>query len=199
MAEQSNEQINALVAEKVMGQPQRVIPEGEDDGFGDCLKMGGPTWVAVVQSAIDAGVELRQSHTYKGTTYEAIHDGWLLRYTDSDNYKASETVKLEGKPINWWSTFDGSLYVFPAEPAPYATDPTTDYLVLCHVRETWSNKSQFAHRNQLQSMWYDRGLEREKAAGKMLVFGPNQYEPGDYARAALAALEQQGEPEGEQP
>ena len=61
------------------------------------------------------------------------------------------------------------------------TDPTADYSVLVKVRETWSKIKQAAFLVVLEDIMCQRTLG---AALRLLA-----YEPGDYARAALAVVE----------
>lgn len=61
----------------------------------------------------------------------------------------------------------------------YATNPTDDYEVLVFVRDTWSRDRQEKMWDALESKWVAAAYDEWPALG---------YQPGDYARAALAAL-----------
>lgn len=64
------------------------------------------------------------------------------------------------------------------------TDPSADYEVLKHVRETWPRSEWLEFSEALGDMWCKRAtVEVETSFG---VGG--RYEPGDYSRAALKAL-----------
>jgi len=76
------------------------------------------------------------------------------------------------------------------------TDPAADYQVLEHVREKWSQTKVCALRDELALMWSRRATERDKQATSVREFavhGCTQYQPGDYSRAALAAIEKERE------
>lgn len=66
---------------------------------------------------------------------------------------------------------------FDCTPVPkFTTDPTADYAALARVRETWDYAARERMDTELARVWDARGLEHLA------------YEPGDYSRAALAAL-----------
>lgn len=69
----------------------------------------------------------------------------------------------------------------------YTTDPAADYQVLEHVREKWEPLQHCTMRDELQMAWGERARDAEVAQ----VWGPTQYRPGDYSRAALAALDKE--------
>jgi len=60
----------------------------------------------------------------------------------------------------------------------YTTNASDDYKVLCKVRETWNNEQQADFGSALETIWQERNA---------CHFGLD-YQPGDYSRAALAAL-----------
>lgn len=63
----------------------------------------------------------------------------------------------------------------------YSTDPVADYEVLRHVREKWTDAKSTAFVKACYDLWNrERGTIGEAAWV--------DYEPGDYSRAALAAL-----------
>lgn len=64
-------------------------------------------------------------------------------------------------------------------------DPTLDYRVLKHVRDTWGCDEVCRFRDELQKLW-ERRAEQRCVNGRY-VCGPNQYEPGDYSHAAYLA------------
>jgi hypothetical protein len=68
----------------------------------------------------------------------------------------------------------------------YSTDPTADYSVLVRVRETWGWKMRDAFYAALCAAWTER-----RTSNVHLGWGDHSslwYSPGDYSRAALAAL-----------
>lgn len=75
----------------------------------------------------------------------------------------------------------------------YLTDPAADYSVLVRVRETWSDDpEQKRFRVAFAKITEDR---RAAKAGQWRASGSGMfmfYEPGDYSRAALAALGVEG-------
>jgi hypothetical protein len=78
------------------------------------------------------------------------------------------------------------LHVYYA-PRFYTTDPAADYQVLAHVREKWGAEHHCAMRDELKMAWERRAHDSDKAE----VWGPTQYRPGDYSRAALAVIEKE--------
>ena len=65
----------------------------------------------------------------------------------------------------------------------YTSDAAPDYEVLKRVRETWDEPMQDKWHVELQNVWIDR------RGGPMLIaFTAIDYQPGDFSRAALAAL-----------
>lgn len=68
-----------------------------------------------------------------------------------------------------------------------STDPAADYEVLVKVRETWEPLKVCDFRDALTLAWA-RAFEARRQSGTIIIVsGPNQYQPGDYSRAALAA------------
>lgn len=65
-------------------------------------------------------------------------------------------------------------------PKPYTTDASADYQVLARVRQKWTLDQLFAFERALNLAWDSRTKDD---APHLL-----HYEPGDYSRAALAAL-----------
>jgi hypothetical protein len=63
------------------------------------------------------------------------------------------------------------------------TNPADDYRVLEHVRGEWAGDQKWAMRQELSVMWVDR-MPTDTPLDPALF----NYRPGDYARAALAAL-----------
>lgn len=72
----------------------------------------------------------------------------------------------------------GELRVLPA----YSTDIAADYSVLVHIRDAWSANQLKNFRAHLWKTWDARHR------GLMVLKSELSYEPGDYSRAALAAL-----------
>ncbi len=64
-----------------------------------------------------------------------------------------------------------------------STNPAHDYEVLVYVREHWGGEDTCLVREALTLSWERRWAER----GGKLACGSIMYEPGDYARAAIAA------------
>lgn len=64
--------------------------------------------------------------------------------------------------------------VFEFDLPRYTTDPAADYAVLVKVRESWTPEQTGAFVDALIALWH--------------YPTPIQYRPGDYSRAALAAL-----------
>lgn len=64
----------------------------------------------------------------------------------------------------------------------YTTDPCDDYEVLVHVRDTWGFDRMKRLDEEIESIWKHR-------AHIDLYEHHTRYEPGDYARAALAVVE----------
>jgi hypothetical protein len=111
---------------------------------------------------------------------------------------ADELAALVAEKVMGWAVFrDGDvhdrpyvrdragLHVYPParehgntwSPAEYASD---DYMVLDHVRASWHRPRLYARMSELLS---DEWSGRESWPNEL------QYRPGDYARAALIALE----------
>lgn len=74
-------------------------------------------------------------------------------------------------------------------PRPYSTDPTADYAVLKHVRETWSVEDQCDFHNKLLLVWSSKYNSRSISFAQ--VSQHMRYEPGDYSFAAWAVKQQQ--------
>jgi hypothetical protein len=62
----------------------------------------------------------------------------------------------------------------------FTTDPTADYEVLRHVRETWEQGMIHRYGEALYRIWRHRSMFMDVGM---------RYEPGDYSRAALAVME----------
>lgn len=73
-------------------------------------------------------------------------------------------------------------------PPAYTSDPAADYLVLQHVRETWNKARRYRFERALLLIWQDRRGPGIEVAGRTIA-PLARYCPGDYARAALAALD----------
>lgn len=82
-------------------------------------------------------------------------------------------------------------------PDYYATDPTADYTVLQHVRQHWCRRMPAAGGTPpyygdfywtLRDIWYDRKWPRNTVPSCHRTWECDLYEPGDYSRAALAAM-----------
>ena len=87
-----------------------------------------------------------------------------------------------------------SIRAYNASPASFAydTDANADYQVLCHVRERWRHvEYRKIEGDRLER--FGRRLHQIMSArledGDIKAIG---YEPGDYARAALAVVEAKG-------
>ena len=99
----------------------------------------------------------------------------------------SETSEALGQ---WFFRLEGNYW----PPVPnYTSDAAADYAVLCKVRETWDEPMQDKWHVELQNVWMDRRggpmLIAFTAGGPMLIaFTAIDYLPGDYSKAALAAL-----------
>lgn len=68
-----------------------------------------------------------------------------------------------------------------------STDTAADYSVLVFIRGAWSTEQQCQFRDELRMLWEARAMERNRTVFNY-VSGPNQYELGDYSRAALSAI-----------
>ena len=73
----------------------------------------------------------------------------------------------------------------PSTLPPYSTNAKYDYQVLKQVRENWDAEQTGNFCGQLDLIWMARYYGR---TDPRLKDGVLQYEPGDYSRAALAAL-----------
>ena len=116
-------EMDSLVA-KALGKPQRTVPPELADG--ECLKHDSELWLDIVQRAIDAEVGLEQSGAYKGVSYSAVFDGWQISYhlDYSDSYRADDSILIDGTPDRWrHSSGDYGLFIKPAPPPPFSTDP----------------------------------------------------------------------------
>lgn len=74
----------------------------------------------------------------------------------------------------------GDRVCWEDEIPPYSTDAAADYTVLQHVRATWDEVTRRRFHRRLNQTWLERQVEEAES------FPPLAYEPGDYARAALA-------------
>ena len=77
-----------------------------------------------------------------------------------------------------------------------STNPADDYAVLCHVREKlatpeWEGVKWWEYEDALKRIWmrrFARAVPHLRRTLSAWVAWHLQYEPGDYSRAALAAL-----------
>lgn len=85
---------------------------------------------------------------------------------------------------NGWDQSDSApLYEVLDHDAPlYTTDPSDDYEVLRHVRETWDTDAQYRFAHALAELY------RPRKEGNHPIL---RYMPGDYSRAALAVMEEE--------
>jgi hypothetical protein len=99
---------------------------------------------------------------------------------------STETVRVWTRQPNLYkdgarSASDLRLWALPDR---YTTAPDADYEVLKRVRETWDEPSQFRLGNLLDEVWAARTSLGHRYVPENAVM----YEPGDYAKAALAAI-----------
>lgn len=89
-----------------------------------------------------------------------------------------------------WSV--SSMFGHPGARAFHPTsDPSTDYLVLVKVRGSWDRRALKLFDDRLRALWVERFYDpRLRGRGA-------SYEPGDYARAALRAIERLERRKGE--
>ena len=133
----ASRELDARVAEQVMGIPRREVPRAEAATYSDkSLREGGDLWTDIVRRAIGVGVVLRQTGAYKGVSYGADFDGWRLSYHlgHSDSYRADEEMRLTGEPENWLDPWGSGLFVGPAEAKPYSTDIAAAWEVVAKVQ-----------------------------------------------------------------
>lgn len=101
---------------------------------------------------------------------------------------------VNGRAGAMWKSPTMSVASHGQEPPRYTTDPACDYQVLEHVREKWSQSQVCAVRDELALAWSRRASEQDKRATSVsdfAVHGCTQYEPGDFALAALAVIEKE--------
>lgn len=67
----------------------------------------------------------------------------------------------------------------------YTTDAAADYLVLQKVRETWDESKRHKWHDYLMALWRSRWNDDYVSHRDLIL----QYQPGDYSRAALKAME----------
>ena len=75
----------------------------------------------------------------------------------------------------------------PAQCFSPTTDANDDYAVLEHVRETWEGMGIEQFGDELERIWGARKHSHASIAGPYF----DLYEPGDYARCALAVLDEE--------
>lgn len=98
-------------------------------------------------------------------------------------------LRLDAPENGHWAAHELRAYYGPRE---YTTDPAADYQVLEHVRGAWEPDRLCKMRDELEKVWWQRAHEIEQAEDTQLqVYGCTQYRPGDYSRAALAAVEKE--------
>lgn len=119
--------------------------------------------------------------------------GWPVIRASAPNHHNRPAVVLYAEP----ETPDDVLAVAYDERSwefKPSTDPAADYSVLVKVRETFTCQQFAAMLAALQQGWANRFAQRQ---GVMPTDHPERlcmlYEPGDYARAALAALPPAGQ------
>lgn len=124
--------------------------------------------------------------SHDGTSVNPTREDWNLRPVYVWN---EETAKLHESDEFFdrsWSVVNGH-WIGALLPVPdYTADASSDYLVLCTVREEWGTVriEQFAH--GLYRVWTDRDPQQHEVKSK-IVWLP--YQPGDYSHAAYLALE----------
>ncbi|MFH1603177.1 MAG: hypothetical protein ABIH03_04650 [Pseudomonadota bacterium] len=69
----------------------------------------------------------------------------------------------------------------------YTSDVAADYEVLDHVRRNWKSELVCDFRDSVKCTWDARAQSYTRGDG-IGVWGLTQYQPGDYARAALAII-----------
>lgn len=70
----------------------------------------------------------------------------------------------------------------------FTGDPTADYSVLVHVRETWIFSKRRAFARDLVKLWQTR-VPLPNGEAEAMPGAAMRYLPGDYSRAALAVVE----------
>lgn len=101
-----------------------------------------------------------------GEPYTVIHDARDPEPTDPDSRRAwTDTCRVD----------------------EFHKDPAADYSVLVKVLETWTPEALIAFRTALRELWASRDDPHFKV-NEFVVLDGGRYEPGDYSRAALAAL-----------
>ena len=101
--------------------------------------------------------------------------GWRVEWTDAG-----------GLGLAPWVSYDGSTRYLCEH---YSTDPAADYSVLVKVRETWDADARELFLEALQDVMIERSSVTKGIGLAWLAM----YRPGDYSRAALAALRSTGE------
>jgi hypothetical protein len=106
-----------------------------------------------------------------------------LTDTELDRIAAVEVMGWTGA---WW---DGVLRdAYNVDKWHPTTNPADDYRVLEHVRDTWGEQQFHLMQIEITAMWRER-LEQHQADSPYLQFAFGvMYRPGDYARAAIAAI-----------
>lgn len=128
----TDSELDAMVAEKVMGLPARVIPDDARDG--SCVSHTHPLARDILSRAVASRVVLKQGATYKGTSYVATFDGWALAYVVDDNYRASESITLDGDAELWMHGIDNGVFIAPSTPPDYSTSIADAWAVVDRLR-----------------------------------------------------------------
>lgn len=100
----------------------------------------------------------------------------FARQEDAEAAAVARFPHMEGHNIDlcYWKEDWGPLFV------PYYTKSASDdYQVLKHVRENWNRAWKIKFHYALERSWLKRGPDE---------FLSEAYEPGDYSKAALAAI-----------
>jgi hypothetical protein len=149
----------------------------------DQLTTASKTWEEMAPRERDAAVArevIGLSHVMHGLD---PMDGWAT-VPEINPIPYDPRMADRGCIEGWYHrTEDGWSHV-----PHYSTSAAADYAVLKHVRETWGLSAQcdkaWAFQNRLQEMW----LARRPGVLAPPYIVACLYEPGDWSRAALAAL-----------
>lgn len=121
-------------------------------------------------------VDAKVAELVMGWGWFLIHSGGFAYLCDPKSDGLTGFINGQDKPAPVGTErLDDVETSFPFLPE-FTTDPTADYAVLVRVRETWDYAARERMDTELARVWDARGLEHLA------------YEPGDFSKAALAAL-----------
>jgi hypothetical protein len=189
MDELKGRELDAKVAEVVMGLPKREIPAGLSK-FGH-VDPSSDLWRDIIERAMEAGVVLAVNSAYKGAHYGADFDGWHLSYSIpyADAYKADDELRMSGTVVEEWTHgFEPGVYISVADTPRYSSDIANAWAVIEKLiadHPTWFPE---VHENRVQhycKIWKNNPMQRDAFGWLAIEYGMST--PEAICKAALAA------------